>query len=306
MTTKDGNDCGTPFLRDLVARLATPEWFLELAPQLAVSEKPLAAVRPVPEPLCELFDEQAISRFDCDGYFSCERLFAAEECARLAQAIRALTSVDMPASLVYVYDDIWNLLGRIVVAVSQLTNAAYSPRPDIWAWHLRSGHDHSGWLPHRGTCDHAYLALGQRQPLYVNVWIPLVDVSERNACMWIVPLSRDWDYPHALHSRRAVDEGVAFPAPAGSLLGWDSNLLHWGGRMATTPGGERIAVSFTLSRNDASAASNRVPTAGYAFHQRLELVADMLDTYAPMTDTDQREIARALRLAAGMHRLLPA
>ena len=108
----------------------------------------------------------------------------------------------------------------------------------------------------------------------MNVWIALSDVGEESACMHVVPFDRDPHYPNAL-DRVDVDPALAIPlpVPAGSVLAWNANVLHWGGEMK--PGAPpRVSMSFTL-RRAALPSSRRAAT----FEARVDLVADMLVTY---------------------------
>jgi ectoine hydroxylase-related dioxygenase (phytanoyl-CoA dioxygenase family) len=136
-----------------------------------------------------------------------------------------------------------------------------------WAWFLTAG---QGWAAHRGVTHDVRDARGA--PTLVNVWIAVTDVTKENACMHVVPLTADPHFPHAM-SCTDVDRSfaVALPVPAGGVLAWNANALHWGGAMQ--PGAPpRASLSFTLS-------TGRQPPLPNSFEARVDLVAEMLLTY---------------------------
>jgi hypothetical protein len=69
--------------------------------------------------------------------------------------------------------------------------------------------------------------------------------------MYVVPAPLDVQYanPSATDDVMSLQCVRALPAPAGSVLGWSSALLHWGGiARAGVPG--RISLSFEYQTAD--------------------------------------------------------
>lgn len=286
-----------PTLREQVARYASPDWFLGLAPALTIGcqARPPAATTSQP-----CVNDVARHRFALDGYFNVPEVIGRSTCSLLADAVRSLTAQGAPALLVYVYDQVWDLVAPVSAALRELTGADYDAIPDVWAWHLRGGRDPSGWRPHRGTYVNPCQpnTSGLRQPPLINVWIPLVDVDERNACMWAVPLRQDTDYPDRMERLQSTAAAKPLPASEGSMVGWDSNVLHWGGAMAADPSLERIAVSFTMANRQASPIS--IDQRLQVLRFRLSLIGDMLRTYAEFVGARDRDTSKAIALARGM------
>ena len=95
-------------------------------------------------------------------------------------------------------------------------------------------------------------------PEVLSAWLPLVDVTRRNGCMYVVPVAhdaRDDATPPAFDRAGAV---ALAPAPAGSLMAWAGDTTHWGTACARNlPATERrapLALVFRKERRDATRA----------------------------------------------------
>ncbi len=198
------------------------------------------------------------SRLREEGWARIERIVPVDITNALAAGIRALHEANIPTPLVYVFDEPWQLAAGLLPTFDALVGAEAHVVRDIWAWLVPVGS--RGWAPHRGVPDDIRDAHGG--PSVINVWMALTDVTEQSACMNVVPIGRS--------------NSIALPVPAGSLIAWNANVLHWGGAMEAGP--PRISLSFTLQTMGARPTLGRgaIPT----FEDRLDLAADMLVTYA--------------------------
>jgi len=119
----------------------------------------------------------------------------------------------------------------------------------------------------------------KESPAILTVWIPLNDATLDNGCMYVVPREFDTDFArtdnHHAHMNPATEvqrglsskihfplHGVrALPAPAGSLLAWSGNTIHWGStcsRYANAPR-KSIALTFLRSDNNVNVGANETP-----------------------------------------------
>ena len=111
-------------------------------------------------------------------------------------------------------------------------------------------------VPHRDAA-YAVSHTAEGLPNILGLWIPVVDVTTENGCMFVVPRERDpmfTDDAHRLH--RAPEKMPNFPhahvrplaANAGTVLAWHHNTIHWGS--SCSPYAEQprksIAMSFRL------------------------------------------------------------
>ena len=136
-------------------------------------------------------------------------------------------------------------------------------------------------LPHRdySAADSLYREGGEEvkgspkatasdHPAILNVWIPLNDATLDNGCMYVVPKEFDIDFArtdnHHAHMNPATEvqrgksskiqfplHGVrALPAPAGSLIAWYGNTIHWGSSCSRYAKAPRKSIALTFRRGD--------------------------------------------------------
>lgn len=122
-------------------------------------------------------------------------------------------------------------------------------------------------LPHRDYSSSQSLHGDTDHPAVMTVWIPLNDVTTENGCMYVVPREFDVDFSRrdagdqhvhmnpAVEVRRGVSSKIHFPlhgaralpVPAGSLVAWYGNTIHWGSscsKYAKDPPRKSIALTF--------------------------------------------------------------
>src|SRR5689334_18298540 len=103
------------------------------------------------------------------------RLTEGASCAPIADALDALRAAGLPVTLLYVFDQVWELGCAIRERVCRITGAHYELVEDFWAFRVAPGE--SGWAPHRGV----YPRLDRDRPEYVNTWVALTDADERRS-----------------------------------------------------------------------------------------------------------------------------
>ncbi len=260
---------------EVIKRIESRDFFARLAPSLAIGERThFSGVYGAAETLPPSAQERM--QFASDGWFRLASIIPQTEVAAMRNAILALDAAGVPALFAYVYDAFWQCLDAVAPRVAHLAGAVEA-LPDVWAWHLPRGAPVQGWRPHRGSYTRELTSDGK--PALINVWIPLTDVDQRNACMWVVPRSQDADYPNALDSHAAVAHGVPIALTAGTVMGWDANVLHWGGDMTATAFCPRISFSFTFRAASAHRIDAAVLPERLDFSARLQLIADMIGIY---------------------------
>ncbi|MDB4942362.1 MAG: hypothetical protein JWP97_1896 [Labilithrix sp.] len=208
------------------------------------------------------------------------RLTSADVAERLVRAASHLTGAGLPATFLFLFDDLWHLGARLRDRVSAATGRKYELADDVWAWVVPRGR--RGWPAHRGV---ASPVLDRAAPELLNAWIALSDVEIGRACMHFVPLERDPAYPHALALTDVPpDGGDPAPLAAGEALVWNANMLHWGGEHALPELAPRVSCAFSLVRADA-AETLGLPLA--APGERVDSVARQIVIYGE----DQPDVA---------------
>jgi Phytanoyl-CoA dioxygenase (PhyH) len=254
----------------LFADVTRAEFFANLAPALHVDG--VAADTPVE--LSTASAEHAHATLAKHGYFSLDSLVPLPLVEALARALEDLDRAHLSTCFLFAYDEAWSLGFAIADALRAVLGAHYAIAPDVWAWLVRPEKGRSGWRPHRGTYQVERQANGG--PRVVNVWLALSDVTVDTACMHVVPLDRDPHYPQDLQ-RVDFDPTNVTPltAKAGTLLGWDSNVLHFGGPMTERATSARLSLSYTLRCPADAMDLHRVPN----FQDRIDLLAQMVLVY---------------------------
>ena len=195
---------------------------------------------------------------------------------RLISAIEGVMAVGLPAVFVYLLDDIWLAGERLRARASAMLGTRYVLGEDGWAWSIPPGG--AGWPQHRDDGR----PFDRAAPERLNVWVALSDVTAERACMYVVPLDADPDYPAMTGPAAPPLETIrALPVPGGTALAWNANLLHWGGGCSLRAPGPRVAFSFTFFRADYLARNKErtVDAARLDVPARLDMIAQVIDSY---------------------------
>jgi hypothetical protein len=144
-------------------------------------------------------------------------------------------------------------------------------------------------------------------PAILNVWIPLNDATLDNGCMYVVPREFDTDFAnpdnnHAhMNPAKEVMRGQsskihfplhgvrALPAPAGSLIAWYGNTIHWGSSCSRYAKVPRKSIALTFRRADMNVGASDVlaPADARMVHQ----------PSPPITMAQACDMTPAMRLA---------
>ena len=101
----------------------------------------------------------------------------------------------------------------------------------------------------------------------LSIWVPLTDATLTNGCMYVVPRGEDVKGAMARFNTSEttyadtvtlLQHARALPAPAGSVLGWGFDVLHWGSlsRNASAP---RVSVAYEWLGPDGDPDEDELP-----------------------------------------------
>lgn len=183
-----------------------------------------------------------------EGYFVARAVLPHPLVAACRGAVERAAEAGVATVGAFAFDAPWELERALAPFADAALGAEARLRPAWWAWLLDTDAPR-GWRPHRDRPDVASDERGA--PRSITLWIALTDATPENGCMYVVPAPLDVQYvnPNATDDVMSLQCVRALPAPAGSVLGWSSSLLHWGGISRTGVRG-RISLSFEYQTAD--------------------------------------------------------
>lgn len=186
----------------------------------------------------------AIAQLHEDGYFTPLLVLPPSALVPLNRAIDAVVDAGWPAVFAWVYDQFW-CCGRVAAlaeVIARHLGPGYAQIPHVFVHVVPAATGASGWTPHFDRAG--------RQRARASAWLALTDATLDNGCMHLVPrraLPPTFRHTPGMiataDALRALQAVRALPAAAGSMLGWDFDILHWGGR-AVHAGVSRRAISM--------------------------------------------------------------
>lgn len=204
-----------------------------LAPFAAIGEERSVVGEPVRISGADVAREKR--RLDEDGYFRLPRVFESERILRMRRIVEAVRADGWPVAFAFVFDDFWSIARSPQVAsfLESAVGEGYLQNTVVWAHWVSAEKGVAGWGPHDD-----YRTGGDT---FLSAWIPLSDATVENGCMFLLPtgpsrkigeaVDADRDLPSRF-VRGALQDVIALPAAAGSMIGWRGDILHWGGANA--------------------------------------------------------------------------
>ncbi|MBL8739679.1 MAG: phytanoyl-CoA dioxygenase family protein [Myxococcales bacterium] len=241
---------------------------------------------PPESPLSDDEVEHAIEHWKREGYFATRRVIDPAKCEALRGVLERVLADGWPVVFAFAVESVWAATQSpsLVRVLEGVLGPGYRQRHQIFAHWISPVAGAAGWAPHvdgAGKTDR------------VSAWLPLSDATPENGCMMLIPKSR---MPTDLigmgyHARKSFTAGEtlrllhaarAMPATAGSLLGWDHDVLHWGSHC---DGGGRPRVALALEFESASWSGTRDeplfdPLVVPPFPDRLRAIAKAVLTYS--------------------------
>ena len=148
---------------------------------------------------------------------------------------------------------------------------------------------------------------------HMSLWIPLTHATLDNGCMYVIPKDRMPDELLEKYSKqmpldngdveRMLQASYALPAPAGSLMGWAFDVMHWGS-VCTGEFPARISVALEFLSADAPTVKGEPPLHDGAappppFAERVHAVANGIVKYSKFEPLVARYKDVASQLVAG-------
>ncbi len=269
----------------------------ELCPALSVEGTRTPPTFDVPNP------DQLLATLRHEGYINVPGILPEGSFAPLRDCVVTLHEQRIPLAFAFVYAEFWHAFQGLRRLLEIVLGQGYRALPDFWVWHVLPVDSEFGWGPHRDRVQPTLDA--DNSPHSFTVWLPLSDATPLNGCIYVLPAHLDerfkrrrWDGP----DNNVVKEPQsirALPASAGSVLGWNQAILHWGSRASRLGAAPRTSMAFEFQRGDKPPFNRPLldPTVTPPFERRLGLIGKQVLQYEHMypLKPDVADIAKALR-----------
>ena len=274
-------------VKSLLEKVQNPDFWKNLNPNLSVSKNSTL------QPKTELKIEQAhleklLLNLKTEGYFQIDALLSEVEVYQMATTVEKVLRAGLPAPFAFVYDEFWLVFCQLSRILSAILGEDYQQLPAFWAWYIEASNTEKGWKPHRDNLTGTPLPDGM--PKCVTIWIPLSDAIPLNGCMYIVPATLDPNYNHKVQKGEKSSAQISYqdiralPAKIGSVLCWNHEVLHWGGRSSERAPHPRISIAFEFQKADVEPYKTPLldPYNLPSFNQRLGLIGKQILQYQHM------------------------
>lgn len=266
-----------------VESLRKPEFWQRINPMMTITEKgdshliePYAIQNDVQEALYENLCRE--------GYAKLIGFLPQDLVDKLRNGVENLRGHGINPCFAFVFDEYWNIYRKLRPLLTRFLGESYFQLPEFWAWYIDKSKAESGWGAHRDRAGPSIFPDGT--PKAVTLWVPLTNVSAINGCIHVIPASKDAHYLDFAvpDNKKDYDTrlGVPLEAPAGSVLIWNSRLIHWGGKSQPEAPESRISMAFEFQRSDVPLFSKppiKDPTILVPFSKRLHMIANQIRQY---------------------------
>lgn len=290
---------------------------------LAISEAPLQVESPnINETETQRQLEEAAECLQKRGFFVMPDLKWAPEVnfKGMQETMLALKNDGWPAAFIFMFDEPWKWIGQLYPVMGH-----FLERPELEAsvhgWCLsKPGDESKGGVsdnfakPHRDY-EFSQCNTEDGDPFILVIWMPVSDSTLDNGCMYVLPKDADADFDNEGHRRHlGVSRNLPkenpddpnmselrfplecvrpLPAPEGSVICWQGNMIHWGSKCSKAAAQPRmsIAMSFRVTKEVMPMTDSEINICGRApltqhevlnltQSERVSMVAKSLIMYA--------------------------
>lgn len=227
----------------------------------------------------------AVETMNDEGYFYVDSAFTAPAMRQMRTTIDRVRTAGWPAIFATVYEEFWSILRTPPVTrlLKGMMGPEYRLIPHLWCHYVAATPGAHGWSPHVDGVEKTR----------ASIWIPFTDATLDNGCIYLIPESRlpaESAQQFRRKKRYTADETCnwlqgmkALPAPAGSILGWNFGIVHWGSVVGQGPN-PRISAAYEFIATDATPTDSEQPLFDIqkgipSFAQRLQMIVMALRAY---------------------------
>jgi hypothetical protein len=179
-------------------------------------------------------------------------------CTLVGEGIKTLVAHGWPASFIFLYDEAWIMTWRMAEFMRSVTGNEISH--DMLAWHVNPDSEETGFSPHRDRQPEVASKTFREDgmAMYTTCWMPLVDATTDNSCLYMIPSKFDPGYiegdieekdplSRALPTKEAYQNIRGLPTEASGALIFTHRIIHWGSSGRPGSGNPRISLSIGFS-----------------------------------------------------------
>jgi len=265
-------------------RAIDPDHWRRLNPELSVDGVGEGSAGLDIEPLKPKEIEKQVGKLRSEGYFQTHQVLSSPSIDKMRVCVEPLRRESWPATFSFVYDQFWDAasVSSLTEIVKEFLGAEYRQNSKFWTYYVLPCKGAGGWRPHNDS------GLASR----LTVWIPLSVASLDNGCIYLIPQDRAsraglndfWRRDHVARAELGLLLWAtkALPAPAGSLLGRNHDIVHWGS-MASDGAHPRISLAVEFVGAGAEAGPDELPLfdlpCRFSFSQRIQLICKAILDY---------------------------
>jgi hypothetical protein len=253
-----------------------------------------------------LKQQKLADRFATEGYFQIDSLFSEAVVEDLKTGIEAVRQAGWPAVFAFVYDQFWQTARapKLVGLLTRILGPEFRQSCHLWSHYVPADSGAGGWPPHIDNPG--------RQDR-VTVWIALNAATLDNACLYLIPkhltpagVAENFagldSFSHA-DVTALLQGGRALPVPAGSVIGWGPDVIHWSALRSSGQSHPRISISQEFLAASATPRQDELPLFPVqsrlpTFAQRLYAIATAILAYQRVETPMIRYLELAQRLVA--------
>lgn len=272
-------------LQRRLSQAQTPRFWRSLCPFLSLSAHPKALTRS--RAYSAAYRNRLRRQLEAQGYFAARPLLMPRDLAAMRRCVETLKAGGWPPVFAFVYDEFWSFwqLPSLRALLEEKLGPGYRLHPHLWCYYVHPRRGAKGWPPHADRHGSAGMTL----------WVALNEATLDNGCIYLVPrdlLPAGLEVKEMFAAARIsaaaaihlMQAARALPARAGAILGWDFEVLHWGGAShgARAP---RISFSAEFVGAQASPDDFAIPLVEITsqlpdFRARLAIIAHNLAVFA--------------------------
>lgn len=274
------------------------DYWQRLLPEFSVSQQPFRTAEYDYHFSLKQTD-QLSKQIRKEGYFQSEPIVPMREIDPLAQAVARINQAGILPVFIAVYDQFWQLLHSFRNTFKPILGELYRMSPDFWVWHIAPNSTARGWTFHRDAqinrpFDTSAKIHEDGQLRLCTIWIPLTDATTHNSCIYVLPFPQDpaiqsflrKESMEKIHQHAQLTNWTnirALPAQAGSVLGWNPYILHWGSQSTDWATHARVSIGIYYEAADS-------PMVGYPFDNEGRRYVNLRDRDCRLSFEDRLRI----------------